>query len=143
MPIDDAAAQQALTALIAALLDATAKGVVEGAMIVEGAAKTIAPVKTGRLRGSFRIEGPVRIGPASFMSRVGPTVAYGRIRELGGDIRPVRAKALRWIGVEGYPIFAQLSHQVPRPYLKPGVMVSKPLYRQLMRRRWAEAIRSV
>jgi len=39
---------------------------------------------TGALRRSVKVEGPARVGPATWRAGVGPTAVYGRIQELGG-----------------------------------------------------------
>ena len=53
---------------------------------------------------------------------IGPTVVYGRIQELGGTIKPVRAKMLSWIDLDtGKRIFAKKVYIPPRPYLRPAV----------------------
>lgn len=52
---------------------------------------------------------------------VGPTVVYGRIRELGGTIRPIFAKMLHWVSDDGEHIFAKVVHQLARPYLRPAL----------------------
>jgi len=67
---------------------------------------------------------------------VGPTVIYGRIRELGGLILPVHAKKLSWlivggsggnkqkaggkIFVSGNRVFADWLQVFPSPYLRPA-----------------------
>ena len=67
---------------------------------------------------------------------VGPTVIYGRIRELGGMIRPIHAKKLAWplggggggkqkaggkIFVSDGKVFADFLQVTPTPYLRPAV----------------------
>ena len=52
--------------------------------------------RTGTLARSVRPE-PARLaGPGRAESSVAPHTVYARIQQLGGDIYPVRAKALRW-----------------------------------------------
>lgn len=51
---------------------------------------------------------------------VGPTVVYGRIHELGGIIKPVFARVLRFV-IGGKVIFAKVVHMPARPYLRPAV----------------------
>jgi len=53
---------------------------------------------------------------------VGPSdVEYGRIQELGGVIKPVKAKRLHWVDEEGRHLSA-LAVTIPaRPYLRPAV----------------------
>ena len=69
---------------------------------------------------------------------VGPTVVYGRIRELGGIIAPVKAKMLSWllgsggggerkqkaqglVFVSEGRVFAEAVQVFPTPYLRPAV----------------------
>lgn len=58
----------------------------------------------GRLMGTM--ESRVSVSGTSFKGELGPTVIYGPIQEEGGVIRPVRAKALRFV-VNGEVIFAK------------------------------------
>ena len=93
--------------------------------------------RTGRLRAS--ITHSVRRGGGSVMGRLGTNVIYGRIHELGGVIRPVKASALRfrvggrWVTVRRVTIPA-------RPYLRPALdidMIAETLRRAIT----AEAMR--
>lgn len=139
MPVDVTAAVAALTKLGDAIDAATRNAVFEGAARVDAAAKGNAPVLTGSLRRSIDIEGPTRVGLASYRARVGPTMIYGRIRELGGDIYPKQARILRWWDKAGNKVFAMHSHQVPRPYLKPAVEIVD--FRRICEEHWGNAIR--
>lgn len=40
-------------------------------------------LRTGNLQKSILIDGPNRVGPASYSAKVGPTILYGRRVELG------------------------------------------------------------
>ncbi len=68
---------------------------------MESLAEKTAPVGTpgnstappGKLASSMKITGPVGTDHV-WRAKVGPTTKYGRQRELGGVIVPVRAKAL-------------------------------------------------
>lgn len=55
------------------------------------------------------------------MVDVGPTVVYGRIQELGGIIRPIKAKMLHWVDAEGKDAFANMVTLPARPYLRPAM----------------------
>lgn len=48
----------------------------------------------GDLRRSILVDGPHAMGDDTWEGKVGPTVVYGRQRELGGPIEPKVAKAL-------------------------------------------------
>ncbi len=81
---------------VAGRLDRATKRIArDGAPIVEGLAKTKAPVgvpgnttnQPGDLRRSIRVTGPREYGGA-YGYRVAPWIDYGRQRELGGDIYP-------------------------------------------------------
>jgi phage gpG-like protein len=52
--------------------------------------------RTGTLARSVRPEPAVLAGAGRATSSVAPHTVYARIQQLGGDIYPVRAKALRW-----------------------------------------------
>lgn len=143
MPVDAGAAEAALDLLIQRIAEATEQAVADGAALVEAAAKRNAPVRTGTLRRSIAVEGPIPVGLAVYSARVGPTVIYGRIRELGGHIYPVNVRFLRWYGADGRPVFARHVYQHGRPYLKPAVSASRRRFRAIAVRRWAEAIDSV
>lgn len=56
----------------------------------------------------------------SAYAAVGPTVVYGRIHELGGEIVPVTAKFLSWVNDAGERIFAKKVIMPARPYLRPA-----------------------
>jgi HK97 gp10 family phage protein len=53
-------------------------------------------------------------------AKIGPTVIYGRIQELGGWIKPITAKMLHWVE-DGIDIFAKAVYIPARPYLRPAV----------------------
>ena len=134
------------------LVEATAKASLEGGMLVEGLAKANAPVKTGTLKRSIDTSGPRPTGAVEFTTLVGPTVIYGRLRELGGWIpggatpQPKtdasRPQWLHWVDEAGGEHFARLVHQTGRPYLKPAVEASRARFRALCANRWAGAIRA-
>lgn len=72
--------------------------------------------KTGTLARSVRPE-PARLtGAGRAQSSVAPHVVYGRIQQLGGTIRPVRAKMLRWTDKFGTH-YARSVYLPPRPYM--------------------------
>ena len=59
-------------------------------------------VVSGQLRRSVKVTGPRSLGGGTYEAKIGPTAAYGRIQELGGEI---------WTGA-----------RLPaRPYLAPTV----------------------
>ena len=58
-------------------------------------------------------------GDGVYAGRVGPTVIYGRQRELGGDIYPVHAKALHFWKF-GEEIYTRHVYQHPEPYMRPA-----------------------
>jgi phage gpG-like protein len=58
--------------------------------------------------------------------RIGTNVVYSRIQELGGVIRPRRARALSWIDPQtGARRFAQKVVIPARPYMGPGLMAAE------------------
>lgn len=83
--------------------------------------------KTGTLARSVRPE-PAKGDGGSATSSVAPHTVYARIQQLGGDIYPVRAKALRWkIPIAGplqkgkrrksAYVYAMHVYLPPRPYM--------------------------
>jgi phage gpG-like protein len=72
--------------------------------------------RTGTLARSVRAEPAVlgRRGHAS--ASVAPHTVYARIQQLGGDIRPVRAKVLRWSD-KGGTHYARHVRLPARPYM--------------------------
>ena len=79
----------------------------------------------GDLRRSIEVEGPEQIADHSWLARVGPTVIYGRQRELGGPIFPQAARVLRFEKF-GEVVFTQSVFQFPRPYMKPAYEDQRP-----------------
>jgi len=103
------------------------EAVLAGGHVVEAYAKINAnEVFSHKATGSAGLTGSIQTVVASAHGTkvevdVGPTVIYGRIRELGGTIRPVFKRWLRWMNDAGEYVFAKVSVQVPRPYLRPAV----------------------
>lgn len=94
-------------------------------------------VRTGRLRQSILVRGPRNEG-FRFSGEVGPTVIYGRIQELGGEIFPKRAKWLHWVDGTG-DHFAKHVTLPSRPYLKPAVSLTKGMIGDIFRAELAKA----
>ena len=147
MPIEVDACIAGLARLAKRVETATAEIAMEGAFLVEAAAKGDAPVLTGTLRRSIDVKGPHMLGPFAFSADVGPTVVYGRMRELGGWIpggavpRPKPpGTSLYWVDSSGGQHFASLVHQHGRPYLRPALVASVEKYHDLAARRWNEAL---
>ena len=153
MPIDDAAAQAALDKLITNVTQANLQIAREGAFAVKGAAQVDAPKLDGDLAASIVVTGPYPVNAFTAEAKTGPTVVYGRQRELGGPIDPKPGHswlAFFWPDGPSYlphlPDGRVLVHhvfQIGRPYLKPAVAAVRPLYLAIARRRWADAIRSI
>jgi len=140
----------AIDALIASVIEATAKATMDGAMLVKSLAQAEAPHKTGRLAGSIDVTGPGPTGSASFEALVGPTVVYGRLRELGGWIPggaspqpkpPGKRDWLHWVDEAGNGHFSKLVYQTGRPYLKPAVEGAELRFRSILANRVGDAIR--
>lgn len=120
---------------MAARIEAATDELVGNALhMFQAAAMAAAPVgdpdnstnAPGDLRRSIDVEGP-HGADGIYAGEVGPTVIYGRQRELGGDIYPVRAKALVFsrFGVTVFTrhVFQVGSHYMERAYNEtiPGV----------------------
>lgn len=56
------------------------------------------------------------------MCYVAPDTVYAAIHEYGGDIYPKNAKALRWFGDDGEPIFAKKVHIRDKWYIEPAIL---------------------
>lgn len=110
----------ALDALIHRIDSATKASVRDSIGAVESKAKGLAHVKTGAMRRSILPTPVMPAGPHVFTAMVGPTVVYGRQKELGGHIFPVRARALRFLDRDGHVVFRSHVYQHPIPFLKPG-----------------------
>lgn len=72
-----------------------------------------APIDTGALRRSGKVDRPRRVGKSwvirfRFKEYYAIYVHQGR-----GEIRPVRAKALRWVNKAGVVVFAAKARAVP------------------------------
>ena len=95
-----------------------------GALFVEGqarinAARTFTIHPMGNLMNN--ITHSVEVEGNTAKAEIGPQAVYGRIHELGGVIRPTRAKMLHWIGTDGKHHFAKAVHMPARPYLRPAI----------------------
>lgn len=102
---------------------AAADAVTAGAgVIVKHAQSNVRSVFTnpsGNLRNSIRVQ-RVEMTQNGAFSETAPSVVYGRIQELGGTVRPVRAKALRF-QINGHWVSAKQVTIPARPYLRPAV----------------------
>lgn len=133
----------AIDVLIAGIDRAMRDSVRDVTGAVERAAKEKAPVRTGTLRRSILPTPTVRIAPHVWAAKVGPTTVYGRQKELGGHIYPVRAKALRFIARDGALVFAQHVYQYPQPFLKPATDEVAQRFNGIIIRRVGEVILSI
>jgi hypothetical protein len=156
MPVDDSAAQKALDELTIALTAASAAITKEGAEVVQSAARFNLTDAIGPLAQSIMITGPDRIALSAYQTEVGPTLVYGRQRELGGPIDPVERTVLTaafrdpgyWMWDYGdgrglVDVYTPHVFQFGQHYLKRGVDVSIPEYYAIAIRRWAAALREV
>ena len=143
---DASEAIRAIDDLIERLESATEAATREGIGVFEGAAKSNAPIKTGTLRRSIFVTGPIRTAMYRWTARVGPTVVYSRIRELGGVIRAKHLTAdgrpgfLRWVDAAGRPHFAREVTQRGTHYVKRGVEETASRVRAIFYEHWLEAI---
>lgn len=117
---------QAALAAADAMAQAYQRGVVKS---MRGASVPGQPParRTGTLARSIRPEPAKLTGDGKATSSVAPHTVYARIQQLGGDIYPVRAKALRW-KVKTYGplnkgakrtnyVYAKHVYLPPRPYM--------------------------
>lgn len=83
--------------------------------------------RTATLEGSIGIALPAAEVPGGVRGTWGSQdVAYALIHELGGVIRPVRAKALKFRLADGTFIQTQSVTIPPRPYLRPAADAEYP-----------------
>jgi len=141
-----AATIAAMKVLGARVEEATRQIAADAAHIVQAESMMEAPVGVygnatnmpGDLRRSIDVEGPTG-GEGTYLARVGPTVIYGRQRELGGDIYPKNVSLLRFTKF-GETVFTAHVHQDPNPYMLRGEMASLVKIEATARARVAEAI---
>jgi hypothetical protein len=154
MPIDVRATQDGIDRLIAALPASAAHVSSEMASEAQRATRANLTDPLGPLAESVLPEGPDQIGTFSYRTRLGPTLVYGRQRELGGSIEPVTQTYLTasnrapgyWMWDYGHgrgleEVFALNVFQEGQHYLKRGVEQSIPAFMSLARRVWGELMR--
>lgn len=153
----------ALDRLVVAAVQSTPVAVSQAATIVQGQARSNAShrpgpnVGSGDLRRSIltgagvtagpMVPGVARIGPFRWSSVVGPTVIYGRIQELGGNIYPHhmarsgsgRPGMLSWVA-DGRRIYARHVYLPARPYLSPALASSQGAIEQRFYDVWGAAL---
>lgn len=135
-----------IDALIAALDDATRQITADAAHIIQAKSMKEAPVGVagnstnmpGDLRRSIMVTGP-HGGDGVYEALVGPTVVYGRQRELGGAIYPVVARFLRFTKF-GHVYYRRRVYQEPNPYMLRGEMGSLAAIEAMARARVAEVV---
>lgn len=98
--------------------EAAKRGLRIGALRVEASAKKGAPVAKGALRASIH----TTFEEGGFRARIGPSVIYGRIRELGGVIVPKVKKWLRFRTKAGKWVTTKRVVQKGKPYMGPALL---------------------
>jgi hypothetical protein len=141
--------QAAAEAMLARVREATDAGVDAGLSLIQaGAQQNLAHFShppgtptpsapgdppaliSGALRRSIRVRRTKR-GPDRYEGRVGPTIVYGRIQELGGQLGHNPRHGM-WRTPGRLP---------PRPYLAPAVFNAAPKVRKLLIGLWSRAIK--
>lgn len=101
------------------LPQAIAKGLENACLVVEGAAKSNAPVQTGALRSSISH----KVSAGSMEGAVGATVEYAPYVEIGTGIYSTmgggRQGGWFYVDASGQGHFTMGSH--PKPFLKPAL----------------------
>lgn len=143
---DAKAAIAALDHLVELISDATRDAVDEGATAMQTEGQGFAPHLSGALAASITITGPYPSGVAGFTALVGPTVVYGRIREIGGPI-PGRKTTmdhpyLRWMW-NGRPVFKKKVHQHGTGYMLRADTLVRARFNDICVRHWTQAITQV
>lgn len=106
----------------------------------------------GPLAESIRTEGPDRIGTYAYRTKAGPTLVYGRQRELGGPIEPVNSDLLTahyrspgywtWdFGRGEEDVFSLHVDQFGQHYLRRGVVAGMPEFVRISRKVWGDLMR--
>ena len=85
--------------------------------------------RTGRLAGSINKE--VITKKDVVIGRVGSNLKYARIHELGGTIRPVRAKYLCF-KIDGQFVMAKEVTIPKRPYIAPSMKEYRPQLQKIL-----------
>ena len=159
MTVETGAAERALDRLIGLIDAATFDIAKTGSEEVGRAARANAPNLSGQLAASIVEEAPTNVGtrygmagvhagPYFWTAKVGPTVVYGRIRALGGDIPKKGHRAstphgyLKWYW-EGRPVFKKRVHQGGNKYLLNALEDYEAAFLQMATNRWAAAIEAV
>ncbi|HEX7355318.1 MAG TPA: hypothetical protein VF288_10860 [Mycobacteriales bacterium] len=147
MPVDVAATIAGFDAL-GTRMDVAARGIAStAAHLVQAAAMKAAPVGTpgnstnapGDLRRSIDVQGPRALSAHAWEAEVGPTTAYGRQRELGGEILPRSARMLAFTKFGTLYVVPRV-YQEPEPYMKPALDESRTVIGSAVTRIVAAAI---
>lgn len=152
MPIEVGAAQDALDRLIAGLPRSAAEVSRQMAHAAQRNARGNLEDPIGPLAESILTEGPDRIRTWTYRTRVGPTLVYGRQRELGGPIEPVNREMLTahyrdpgywtWdFGRGEEDVFSLHVEQFGQHYLKRGVESAFPELVRIARKVWGDMVR--
>ncbi len=165
-PSSVSACADAIGRLSDAIVRVTPPAVVKAAKVIQKQARSNAShrpgpnVITGALRSSILamggpgpqagpIDTALPVGPYVWSSIIAPTVIYGRIQELGGDVYPHhmarsgsgRPGMLGWggTGPMNRTHFARHVYLPPRPYLAPAVVQQRAAVQQSFYDSWAAA----
>jgi len=130
-----------------AAVPALAKGMRQAMIMAEGTARgeylsgRALKRRTGRLRGSITHD--VRISGDKVTGRIGSRVIYARIHELGGEIVPRQAKALRF-HIPGVGWRTAKRVRIPaRPFLRPSIEDNLDDITRVLAKRVEEAFENV
>lgn len=85
---------------------------------------------SGALRRSIKTR-RTKHGPTQYEGRVGPTIVYARIQELGGRLGQNPRHGM----------WRQPGYLPPRPYFRPASDNARPKVQSLFRDAWADALR--
>lgn len=90
--IDDKELQKRLKNWDSGVKQAMIKSLTQSALLVQNEAKTNSPYLRGALRRSITSQ----INKSKYSAKIGTDIIYAAIHEFGGEIRPKRAKFLRF-----------------------------------------------
>ncbi|MHB8671101.1 MAG: HK97 gp10 family phage protein [Acidimicrobiales bacterium] len=107
---------------------ASREATLTAAHLIESRAKALAPVRQGTLRRSISVKGPRPVGATGWEAEVGPTVIYGRRRELG---------------FHGADRLGRHYNDPGRPYLGPAFRETAAELSAIYAAAWAKAVSRV
>jgi hypothetical protein len=112
------------------------------AAVTDDSGTVVAPRHTGgTLRRSIHIVEVTQTGPGRWLATAGPSVIYGRFRDLGGTIVPKNVSMLRF-AIDGQIVFAHSVTQKGSFYMEKGLDDLEGAIEGIFAAAWDEAMRA-